>query len=110
MRQIVMLAILAAILALLLADVELQAFTSPVSPLIPPSGVPTQHAEFYAWCTGMCRVEAPGNAGCLRYCRRTALAECQAQAGGNCNELYGEPKVQVQRRQAVTPGFISKAR
>ena len=105
MRRTLLIALVAVICALLLAQPgNVSAFVSPV----PAGGVPTEHAEFYRWCTRMCGVDAPGNPGCLRYCRRTAMEECRVAHGDNCAALYGEPR--PTRCAPVTAGCIRKAR
>ena len=105
MKRILLFALIAIICALLLAQPgTVSAFVSPV----PPGGVPTEHADFYRWCTWMCSIDAPGNSGCLRYCRRTAMEECRVAHGDSCAALYGEPK--PTRCMTAPAGFLRKAR
>jgi hypothetical protein len=115
MKRIWLIALFAAAGAVLLSQMGMATFTSPVSPVIPPGGVPTPHAEFYSWCTSMCRVEVERHpehgplTGCLRYCRRTSLENCRVQHGQNCSALYGEPK-SARRMSDAPAGSIRRAR
>jgi len=108
MKRLWLIALLAVVCTLLLSQVSTTAFTSPVSPVIPPGGVPTQHAEFYSWCCSMCEMEfikhpeRGPRKDCLTYCRRTALENCSVECrecktdcdpgcARNCGTLYGTP-------------------
>lgn len=116
MKRIWLIALFAAVGAVLLSQMGMATFTSPESPVIPTSGVPTQHAEFYAWCTWMCKAEVERHPergplkDCLMYCRRTAMEECRVEHGQNCQALYGEAKAARRTSSDAPAGYIRRAR